>query len=85
MRNLLCLMIALYQNYVSALVGARCRFAPTCSQYCKEALVEHGVARGLLLGFWRLLRCNPFSDGGYDPVKSNFCKDKNNKKRIFND
>jgi hypothetical protein len=50
------------------LLGARCRFYPTCSAYAIEALRVHGTARGLALATWRVLRCNPFSNGGIDDV-----------------
>lgn len=46
-----------------------CRFTPSCSQYGKEAIIKHGPIKGVLLGTWRVLRCNPWSKGGYDPVK----------------
>lgn len=50
-----------------------CIFQPTCSQYAKEALVKHGVVKGILLSAWRILRCNPFNrHGGYDPVPDRF-------------
>ncbi len=45
-----------------------CKFTPTCSQYGIEAIEKHGAIKGLLLTIWRILRCNPFSKGGYDPV-----------------
>ena len=45
-----------------------CRFQPTCSQYAIEAIQKHGALKGGALAFWRILRCNPFSKGGYDPV-----------------
>lgn len=50
----------------------RCKYLPTCSDYAAQAISEHGVWRGLLLAVWRLLRCNPFSRGGYDPVPETF-------------
>lgn len=46
-----------------------CRFQPTCSQYGYEAVEKYGVVRGSFMAFWRILRCHPFSAGGYDPVK----------------
>jgi hypothetical protein len=62
------LVIRAYQLLVSPLLGANCRFTPTCSHYALEALREHGVWRGLGLAAWRILRCNPFGGSGYDPV-----------------
>jgi putative membrane protein insertion efficiency factor len=50
----------------------RCRYEPTCSAYAVTAVQRHGVPRGLLLGAWRILRCNPFSHGGFDPVPARF-------------
>jgi hypothetical protein len=61
-------MIKLYQYVLSPLLGQRCKYYPSCSNYAMGALREHGVLRGLGLAGWRLLRCNPFSNGGYDPV-----------------
>lgn len=56
-----------YQALVSPLLPEACRFAPTCSEYMRLALLEHGLVRGLGLGLWRVLRCHPFHPGGYDP------------------
>ena len=64
----LVLLVRAYQRLVSPLIGPRCRFAPTCSQYAIEALMRHGVVRGLGLAAWRILRCHPFAEGGLDPV-----------------
>lgn len=61
-------MIRGYQMYISPRYPPRCRFTPTCSQYAIEAISTHGAIKGLLLAFWRIIRCNPFCRGGYDPV-----------------
>jgi len=61
-------LVRLYQATVSPLLGPRCRYAPSCSAYAVEALRTHGVWRGLALGAWRILRCHPWAEGGYDPV-----------------
>jgi putative membrane protein insertion efficiency factor len=66
--KLLIAFIRVYQYTLSPLLGPRCRYYPSCSNYAVEALREHGALRGLGLATWRLLRCNPFSNGGYDPV-----------------
>lgn len=60
--------VLLYQRVISPGLPRRCRYEPTCSRYAVEAIRELGVARGAVLAVWRLLRCNPFSHGGYDPV-----------------
>jgi uncharacterized protein len=62
--------IRLYQRAISPALPRRCKYEPTCSAYAAEALRRHGVLRGLVLAAWRLLRCNPFSHGGYDPVSA---------------
>lgn len=62
-------LIRFYQKFLSPLKGrAYCAFTPTCSQYAIESIQKHGVIKGTWLAFWRILRCNPFSKGGYDPV-----------------
>ena len=58
-----------YQKFVSPAFPRRCKYYPTCSQYAIDAVMRFGVARGVVLAGWRLLRCNPFSYGGYDPVE----------------
>ena len=60
--------IRFYKLYLSPILPAMCRFTPTCSMYSLEAIRRHGVLRGGALGFYRVLRCNPWSRGGYDPV-----------------
>lgn len=61
-------LIRCYQRWVSPLLGRHCRFEPSCSQYAVEAIVLHGVFKGVGLAGWRLLRCQPLCKGGYDPV-----------------
>jgi uncharacterized protein len=63
--------IGVYQRWISPSRPRRCRYEPTCSAYAIEAIERFG-ARGLLLAAWRLLRCNPFSHGGFDPVPNRF-------------
>jgi uncharacterized protein len=60
-------VITLYQRLLSPLLPRACRFAPTCSEYAKLALVEHGALRGAWLVLRRVVRCHPFHPGGYDP------------------
>jgi uncharacterized protein len=68
MNKVLIALIKVYQYTVSPLLGPRCKYYPSCSNYAVEALRVHGAIRGTGLAAWRLLRCNPFSDGGVDPV-----------------
>ena len=65
--NLLIMMVRLYQVLLSPLLGAHCRFEPTCSAYFIEAVRKYGAIRGGLRGLWRICRCNPFGGGGFDP------------------
>jgi hypothetical protein len=60
--------VLLYQRLISPALPRRCRYEPTCSRYAVQAVGEYGILRGLALAIWRLLRCNPWSHGGYDPV-----------------
>jgi putative membrane protein insertion efficiency factor len=68
-RTLAVLPIRAYQRLLSPLVGERCRYYPSCSEYAAQAISRFGILRGLVLAGWRLLRCNPFSHGGFDPVE----------------
>ncbi len=67
-RWLLALPIRFYQRFISPLKPPTCRFTPTCSNYALQALERHGVFKGSGLTIWRILRCQPFSRGGHDPV-----------------
>ena len=68
LRELCLLPVRLYRRVVSPLLGPRCRYYPSCSEYAVDAVREYGVIRGSVLAVWRVLRCNPLSDGGLDPV-----------------
>jgi putative membrane protein insertion efficiency factor len=68
-RRLLVLPIRLYQRLFSPLLGQRCRYYPSCSEYAVQAIQRFGILRGAVLAGWRLLRCNPWSRGGFDPVE----------------
>ena len=61
-------LVKLYRKFISPLKQPCCRFTPTCSAYALEAFAKRGFFVGLILTVWRILRCNPFSKGGYDPV-----------------
>ena len=61
-------MIRLYQRYISPVKVTRCPYFPTCSNYGLEAIEKYGAVKGSALAVWRIMRCNPFSRGGYDPV-----------------
>ena len=68
MKKILFGMIKLYRKYLSPLKSTKCPYYPTCSQYGLEAIEKYGALKGSLLAVWRILRCNPFSHGGYAPV-----------------
>ncbi len=69
MKKICIVLIKFYRKYLSPLKGRPCcRYYPTCSQYALEAYEKYGFLKGTLLTIWRILRCNPFSKGGYDPV-----------------
>jgi len=63
-----------YQLTLRPVIGANCRFHPHCSAYAIEAIATHGAARGSALAAWRVLRCNPWNEGGYDPVPPCACR-----------
>ncbi len=68
MKYVMIWLIGLYRKFISPLKPPCCRFTPTCSAYALEAFSKRGFFVGLILTVWRILRCNPFSKGGYDPV-----------------
>jgi putative membrane protein insertion efficiency factor len=67
-RALVVLILRVYQRLISPALGPRCRYYPSCSEYAVQAVQQFGILRGLVLASWRLLRCNPWSGGGFDPV-----------------
>jgi len=69
-RRIAIVPIRLYQRVISPAMPRRCKYEPTCSRYAVRAIGEFGILRGVVLVGWRLLRCNPFSHGGYDPVSA---------------
>jgi putative membrane protein insertion efficiency factor len=69
LRRLAVLPIRAYQLLLSPMVGQRCKYYPSCSEYAAQAVQRYGILRGLVLAGWRLLRCNPWSRGGFDPVE----------------
>ncbi len=75
-RKILIAPIKVYKKIISPILPNSCRYVPTCSQYTIEAIEKHGIF-GVLLGVWRILRCNPFAKGGFDPVPDKLFK--NNK------
>jgi hypothetical protein len=62
--------IAFYRRFISPGLPRRCKYEPTCSAYAAQAIERYGILRGLVLAGWRLLRCNPWSHGGHDPVEA---------------
>lgn len=68
MKKLALILIKIYQSFISPLLGPHCRYVPTCSEFAREALEKYGFVKGVYLAARRILRCNPFSKGGYDPV-----------------
>ena len=72
MKKLLIWLIKKYQKYISKWLTSKninCKFYPSCSEYTKQAIKKYGAGKGLLKGIYRIIRCNPFSKGGYDPLK----------------
>jgi putative membrane protein insertion efficiency factor len=78
LRRAATLPLRIYRRWISPLKPPMCRFSPTCSQYAVEAIERHGILRGGAYATWRLLRCQPFAKGGYDPVpgtEDSSCRD----------
>ena len=69
LRKIFVIPILLYQYLISPLIPISCRFNPTCSQYSKEAIIKHGIFKGLILSIKRIIKCHPWGGSGYDPVR----------------
>ncbi|MDO4799251.1 MAG: membrane protein insertion efficiency factor YidD [Bacillota bacterium] len=69
MKRILLAIIRGYQRFISPMFGRSCRYHPTCSTYAMQAIEKYGALKGSWLAFKRILRCNPFFPGGYDPLK----------------
>jgi len=70
LRSIAVLPVRIYQRWLSPAFGSRCRYYPSCSEYAAQAIERFGILRGLALAGWRLLRCNPWSHGGFDPLEN---------------
>ena len=68
MKHIALFLIRCYRRWLSPLKAPCCKYTPTCSEYALQAIEVHGFFKGSVLAIWRILRCNPFSKGGYDPV-----------------
>ncbi|HJD67661.1 MAG TPA: membrane protein insertion efficiency factor YidD [Rickettsia endosymbiont of Bembidion lapponicum] len=82
MTSILLLLLKFYQYFISPLLGNNCRFYPTCSEYAKDAITSHGNIKGLWLAVKRIIKCQPFCDGGYDPVPISIKNSKISSKKI---
>jgi len=71
MNRAVAFLLKFYKRLISPWLPVSCRYVPTCSEYAAEAVTKYGFFRGVALGLWRLLRCNPLARGGYDPVPRN--------------
>ena len=72
MKKIFLFLISKYKKYISPIFehyGIKCKYFPTCSEYARQAIIKYGTIRGMFLSIKRFLKCNPFSKGGYDPLK----------------
>lgn len=71
MKKVIRKLIIFYKKHISPSLGKVCIYTPTCSMYTMDAVEKHGALKGIIMGMFRILRCNPFAKGGFDPVKEN--------------
>lgn len=69
MKKILIYLIEKYQRYISPMFKKKCKYYPTCSEYTRQAIEKYGALKGMFYGIKRILKCNPFSRGGYDPLR----------------
>ena len=72
MKKILLFLLKIYKKFISPIfkaIGIECKYYPTCSEYMKQAIIKYGSIKGVYLGIKRFIKCNPFSKGGYDPLK----------------
>lgn len=69
MKTILIMIINIYQKAISQFLPSTCGFYPTCSEYTKKAIIKYGIIKGVYLGIKRILKCNPYNKGGYDPLE----------------
>jgi len=72
-KKIILVPLYLYRYFISPVLGPNCRYLPSCSDYCQQAIEKHGIIRGILLSSIRILKCNPFGKSGLDPVPDKFC------------
>lgn len=65
-------LLYFYKKYISSALPSVCIYTPTCSSYAYQAISKHGVLKGCIMGLFRIIRCNPFAKGGFDPVRENY-------------
>lgn len=82
MKYIFIFLIKIYKTAISPFLPNSCRFYPTCSEYSSQALMKHGAVKGLILSVWRVLRCNPYNKGGFDPVPDTFSFTKRNSESV---
>ena len=68
-KKIILFVLEIYRKFISPMKAPCCKYYPSCSEYARQAVIRYGALKGIAMAIWRLLRCNPFSNGGFDPVK----------------